>query len=215
LARRTAIIGDAQLEQDTSWSFNLRKDEEESTFRLVPKWIEGGGFLACGMGAKSDVQDWGLENWCRLLSSFSVEFPGAGLAIVGSADEHARGEIVGRLWHGPVANLSGSLAPRQSAAVLKRARLFAGHDSGPMHVAAAVQTPCVAIFSAHNLPGVWYPHGTGHRVIYHQTDCYGCGLLVCHDRAKACITSITVPEVLSELREAWLATTEVERTDPA
>jgi ADP-heptose:LPS heptosyltransferase len=97
-------------------------------------------------------------------------------------------------------NLCGLLAPRESAAVLSRARIFIGHDSGPMHLAAAVQTPCVAIFSARNKPRVWFPYGRQHRVVYHQTDCWGCGLETCTVERKKCLTSITVEEVAAEVR---------------
>ena len=85
---------------------------------------------------------------------------------------------------GPVVNLCGKLTPRESAAAFERARMFVGHDSGPMHLAAAVQTPCVAIFAARNIPRVWFPFGEQHRVVYHRVDCMGCGLETCVVRAE-------------------------------
>jgi ADP-heptose:LPS heptosyltransferase len=69
-----------------------------------------------------------------------------------------------------------------------------------MHIAAIVQTPLVAIFSARNLPGIWYPQGEQHCVIYHKVDCAGCGLEKCVVQKKKCITSITVDEVLEAVR---------------
>jgi ADP-heptose:LPS heptosyltransferase len=69
-----------------------------------------------------------------------------------------------------------------------------------MHLAAAVQTPCVAIFAARNKPRVWFPYGEQHRVIYHQTECWGCGLETCIVEKKRCLTSIAVEEVLGEVR---------------
>jgi heptosyltransferase-3 len=73
--------------------------------------------------------------------------------------------------------------------------VFIGHDSGPMHLASAVGTPCAAIFSARNLPGQWFPARPGHNVIYHKTDCFGCMLETCIAERKRCIMSITVDEV--------------------
>ena len=69
-----------------------------------------------------------------------------------------------------------------------------------MHLAAAVQTPCVAIFAARNRPRVWFPYGKRHRVLYHRTDCWGCGLETCIIEEKKCLTSITVDEVITEVR---------------
>lgn len=91
------------------------------------------------------------------------------------------------------------LTSRESAAVLKHATVFVGHDSGPMHLATSVGVPCVAIFSSRNKPGVWFPYGNNHQVLYHMSDCYGCGLDVCERYNKKCITSITPEEVTNAL----------------
>ena len=98
-------------------------------------------------------------------------------------------------WGGKAVNLCGKTSPRVSAGVFKHARFFVGHDSGPMHIAAGVGTPCVAIFPAKNMPGQWFPRGDDNRVIYHKTDCAGCALDVCIVQQKKCILSITVDEV--------------------
>src|SRR3990167_5361090 len=63
-------------------------------------------------------------------------------------------------------NLCGKLSVRETAAVIECAQLFIGHDSGPMHLASAVKTPSVAIFSRHAKPGCWYPLGQHHKVLY-------------------------------------------------
>ncbi len=97
-------------------------------------------------------------------------------------------------------NLCGRLTPRESAAAFRRAQIFIGHDSGPMHLAATVQTPCVAIFAARNKPRVWFPYGNHHRVVYHKTECAGCGLETCIVEKKRCLTSITVDEVVEQVR---------------
>ncbi|RLC87314.1 MAG: hypothetical protein DRI37_06285 [Chloroflexi bacterium] len=96
----------------------------------------------------------------------------------------------------PRLNLCGQLSPRETAAVLKKAELFIGHDSGSMHLSAAVKTPYVAIFSARNKPGKWYPFGNQHRILYHQVPCCGCNLVVCKQFDKICIRSITVSGVV-------------------
>jgi lipopolysaccharide heptosyltransferase III len=72
-----------------------------------------------------------------------------------------------------------------------------------MHLAAATGLPCVAIFSAHNKPGPWYPYGVGNRVIYHQVPCFDCGLEKCIRYAKRCIASITIDEVLQAATEQF------------
>ena len=75
-----------------------------------------------------------------------------------------------------------------------------------MHLAAAVETPCVAIFAARNIPRQWFPYGEGHRILYHAVDCMGCGLETCIEQRKRCLLSIGVAEVFREV-EAALANT--------
>ena len=77
------------------------------------------------------------------------------------------------------------------------AKLFVGHDSGPMHMAAAVGVPIVAIFSSRSLPGQWFPLTERSRTHYTVIDCMGCGRERCDDLRKACIERISVDEVFA------------------
>ena len=105
------------------------------------------------------------------------------MIFIGVQDEFERSQELLSFWKGPVLNLCGKLSVRQSAAVLSFATLFIGHDSGPMHLAAAVNIPCVAIFSRHAQPGCSFPFGE-HKIIY---------------PAEKSIVTITVNEVLQAI----------------
>jgi ADP-heptose:LPS heptosyltransferase len=64
-----------------------------------------------------------------------------------------------------------------------------------MHLAACAGVPCVIAFSARGLPGVWFPAGQQHRVVYHKVNCFGCNLETCIVENRKCLTSITVEEM--------------------
>jgi ADP-heptose:LPS heptosyltransferase len=203
LARNLAELGDAHLDDPASWDLRLTPAEHaRATQALVP--VAGRPIIAVSVGTKVQSKDWGRENWRALLARLAALYPDHGLALMGAAEESEPSEFAADGWRGvssgPVVNLCGLLTPRESAAALAQARVFVGHDSGPMHLAAAVQTPGVAIFSARNKPRVWFPYGRQHRVLYHQTDCWGCGLETCIVERKKCLTSITVEEVVAEVR---------------
>jgi ADP-heptose:LPS heptosyltransferase len=87
--------------------------------------------------------------------------------------------------------------------------MFVGHDSGPMHLAAAVGIPLVAIYSARALPRMWYPRGHKYQIIRHKTDCEDCKLEICIEQKKKCILSITVDEVMQAV------TTSIKNYHPA
>ncbi|MBV8062971.1 MAG: glycosyltransferase family 9 protein [Nevskia sp.] len=194
LARRLAALGDCAAAQPGSWSLVLSPAETARAAAVLAPLAQCRGILAASIGAKADVKDWGDGNWSGLLGELGRQLPGWGLVLLGAPVEHARSEALLPHWPGPRLNLCGAVSLRESAAVLQRADVYAGHDSGPMHLAAAVGTPCVAIFSARNPPGVWFPYGGSHRVLYKQTECFGCELDVCTQYGKRCILSIQVRE---------------------
>jgi ADP-heptose:LPS heptosyltransferase len=97
-------------------------------------------------------------------------------------------------------NLCGRLSPRETAAVLEYAAVFLGPDSGPMHLAACAGVPCVIALSARGLPGVWFPAGLKHRILYHKVNCYGCNLETCVAEARKCLTAISVNEMAAAVQ---------------
>jgi heptosyltransferase III len=203
LARNLAELGDANLNAPASWDLRLT-DAETARATEVLSATAGHPILAVSVGTKVQSKDWGRDNWRALLNRLAALYPDYALALCGAPEESEASEFAAAGWressHSPAVNLCGLLTPRESAAVFAQARVFVGHDSGPMHLAASVQTPCVAIFAARNKPRVWFPYGKQHRVLYHQTDCWGCGLETCIVQQKKCLTSITVNEVVAEVR---------------
>jgi heptosyltransferase III len=217
LARNLAELGDARLEDSGSWDLQLTPAEIAAARQaLAPAGLRP--ILAVSVGTKVQSKDWGRENWRALLARLAERHPGHALALCGAPEEADASDFAAQGWSsarpdhpgapqpGPVLNLCGQLTPRESAAVFADSRLFLGHDSGPMHLAAAVQTPCVAIFAARNKPRMWFPYGDQHRIVYHQVECWGCGLETCTIEQKRCITSITVDEVMTQVDQALAVT---------
>ncbi len=217
------ISDPGRLREAASWDLHLSAAEHERAEQAIDAGLGVGlgaeaaaalamEAVAVSVGTKVQAKDWGRENWRALLGRVAAEFPGRVLLLVGAAEESEASEFAAGGWRanggGPVVNLCGRLTPRESAAAMARARLFLGHDSGPMHLAAAVGTPVVAIFAARNIPRQWFPFGERHRVLYHRVECWGCGLETCMEQQKKCLMSITVDEVMeavrSRLRECTL-----------
>ena len=204
LVRCILSLGNVQLDDSNSWDLHLTAKEKSRAEKLLRDAGLNPRLIACSVGAKVDVKNWGATNWKNLINKLYQKYNNFSLMFIGAGNEFDESEDVSRSWPGKKINLCGKLSPRESAAALKYAAIFIGHDSGPMHLSAAVGTPCVAIFSARNKPGVWFPYGKHHKVIYHQTECFGCGLETCQDKGKKCIRSITVDEVLNAVRTVLL-----------
>ncbi len=86
------------------------------------------------------------------------------------------------------------------AATIARAKLFVGIDSAPMHIAAAVGTPVVALFGPSGEFN-WGPWRVAHRIVTSDVDpCRPCGLDGCGSgKVSECLVRIPVHAVLAAI----------------
>lgn len=99
-------------------------------------------------------------------------------------------------------NLCGVTGLRENLSVYRASHLFFGVDSGPMHMAAAVGVPVLALFGPTD-EWKWGPWGEGHTVITKRLSCYPCKPHKCSN--NDCMKQIAVAEVLDAV-EKKLAT---------
>lgn len=144
-------------------------------------------------GSKQAAKRWPLDRYAALGARLIRE-GGADVAIIGGPDEAAAAAFVARGWPlGHWTVLAGALSVLESAEALRRAALYVGNDTGAMHLAAAVGTPCVAIFAARE-PGVsWHPYGDAHVVLRRDdVPCANCYLTECTVERLRCLAAIDV-----------------------
>jgi len=212
LARTIAPLGQANPSDPANWDLKWTPAEISRADEFLTP-LGDQPFLVGGIGTKMQAKDWGAEKWQALIRRIATRFPGHSLVFVGAKDDIEISEQVGLGWQGMTLNLCGRLPPRETAAVLRRAQLFIGPDSGPMHLAASVGTPCAIVFSARGRPGTWYPFGVGHQVVYHKTDCFGCNLETCIAQRRKCLESIDVDEMFDAVVRAWQYGRQVRETE--
>ena len=180
LARSIKSLGPIDLDSQVSWSLHLTDREYRHANKML-QHISGDKYFVINMGGKDPRKDWGLKNWKCLISELYEFASSHALIVIGSNDEvDISGELL-KEWPNGGINLCGVLAPRETACILAGASFFIGHDSGPLHLAASVQVPCVGIYGDLNKPNQWHPYGTFHKVIHSMTG----------------IGAITVSEVVS------------------
>lgn len=200
LARRLNVLGPIDLEDENNWDLCLG-DQEIAAADVYLDRAQAAPILAISTGTKNQSNDWGIHNWEQLLTKLSGLLSGWKLVVIGAPDEITTAEKCINAWGHDAINLCGKTTPRVSAALLKNAALFIGHDSGPIHLAAAVGTPCVGIYSARNMPGQWFPKGKNNQLLYNLPECAGCGLEVCIVQQKKCILSIKADEVIQAVNK--------------
>ena len=201
LARRFAAIGKIDLNAEEAWRLHFTPEEENAANKII---VDSGietPFIAISTGTKHQTNNWEQHNWIELISLLGKRLQGWHLVIFGAAEEADDADLCVAAWGQHGVNLCGKTSPRVSAVLMQRASIFLGHDSGPMHLAASVGTPCVCVFSARHFPRQWYPRGVNNKIIYHKTDCAGCQKEICVTQQKRCILSISPYEVYNAVVE--------------
>jgi heptosyltransferase-2 len=133
----------------------------------------------------------------------------ADVLIFGTPEEKPLAEaIAAGMKHTP-AIAAGGTSLRQLLALLARCRLVVTNDSGPMHLAAALGVPLVAIFGSTDARATG-PVGTRVRLVKRRVECSPCGRRECPIDFR-CMRHIAVEEVFRatlELVKRWNITHE-------
>ncbi|MGE4506360.1 MAG: glycosyltransferase family 9 protein [Desulfovibrionaceae bacterium] len=151
----------------------------------------GAGVVALHPYATHPNKAWPREHWAALASALSQA--GVRWFVVG------RGEAP--LLPGDPRDLTGRTSLRETCALLRAADALVTGDSGPMHLAAGVGTPVVALFGPTHRAWGFAPQGPADVVLERAMDCRPCslhGARPCPGE-HACLAAITPGEVLEAL----------------
>ena len=151
-------------------------------------------FVAIAPGAKRPTNRWPLDRFVQVGRHLVCERFRV-LVIGGASDlEDCRAVTVG--YRPGALNLAGQLSILESCELLKRCDLLICNDSGVQHLAAAVGTRCLSIFSFWQPRAKWWPYGSQHTVLNKWVECHTCFLDRCpYD--NRCIKLIQAHEVIA------------------
>jgi heptosyltransferase-2 len=124
---------------------------------------------------------------------------GARVAIVGGASERGLGDAIAGQLEAPSRVLCGETSLSDLVGVLKQMRLLLTNDSGPMHLAAAVGTPLVAVFGSTDWAET-APISARARVVREEAECAPCLLRECPIDHR-CMTRVGVDRVAAAAQE--------------
>ncbi|MCW8922513.1 MAG: glycosyltransferase family 9 protein [Gammaproteobacteria bacterium] len=156
-------------------------------------------FLVIGPGSKMPAKQWPCEYFEDLGNRILSEYPDLQLIILGGKEDSFMGDSLCDVWGERSHNLAGKLSIYGSAAILEQSEIYIGNDTGTMHLAAMAGVPCLAIFSARDYPGKWYPYGAHNTVLRRSVECEICMLQVCEYNNK-CLKNIKSGEVFDVTR---------------
>ena len=144
-------------------------------------------------GAGWKLREWMPERFAsigdRLVQHFNAQ-----VIVFGGPKETELVNTVTSLMNAPAIPFAGTLQIRQLAASIEKCDLFLTNDTGPMHIAAAVGTPTVALFGPGNHIR-FQPLGDSHTTIRHDVPCNPCKQFTEKCKDNICMKKITVDEV--------------------
>jgi lipopolysaccharide heptosyltransferase III len=155
-------------------------------------------------GAAFATRRWAIENFARLARWLAAEWKLAPVVLLGPRERELAAEA--RQVFRATAIIVEQLELRLTIALISRARLFIGQDTGPTHLAAATGRPVVDIFGS-SRPEYWRPWATPSRVVLNEFPCRPCRGDRCYafDEPR-CILSVTLEQVQQACRELLMET---------
>jgi 3-deoxy-D-manno-octulosonic-acid transferase/heptosyltransferase-1 len=154
-----------------------------------------GRFVAVNPVAFWETKLWEDKKFADLCDRIRREL---GIGVILTGDEDGPLDRVRALMKTEAVNLGGKTTLRELAFLYSEAALVITTDTGPMHLAAAVGTPVVALFGPTD-PARTGPYGPGHRIIRSGLDCMPCFRKQCE--TKSCMKEIAVEEVFAATKE--------------
>lgn len=174
------------------------------TRQLRQHALPAGGFIHIHPTSRWLFKCWAEDKMRALITRLQAMGYLIAVTAAPAAEEMAMIQrIIAPLPQPPI-NLAGQLRLKQLAALSARARLFIGVDSAPMHIAAAMQTPTVALFGPSG-DQEWGPWRVPSRIITADVSCRPCGNDGCGGgKVSECLQSLSVDTVL-DAAQALLA----------
>ena len=168
-------------------------------------WLHAGRFgaeaplLAVHLGAGTSAKRWPSAHWNALLARFLDD--GWRVVVVGGPED--ADAALALVPHPDLRDWTGRLTVTETTALLERADLFIGADSGPSHLAASAGIASVVLFSGTNRSRQWRPWSRRSLVLRHDVACRPCHQKVCPLADHPCMTGLQPDRVYRAAQRWW------------
>jgi ADP-heptose:LPS heptosyltransferase len=189
-------------DRGTRLEFPLLPADHREAASLLSQLSSGGRpWIGIHPGARPSARRW-LPSYFAAVGDALADRYGAQLVVTGGpGEERIVADVVRRMRCRPL-NLAGATSLGGLAAIIARLDLFISNDTGPAHLAVALDTPSVTIFGPAD-PDRWAPlHRQRHPVVRRAVACSPCGYVDCPIDHR-CLRLIE-PEVVLETAESLL-----------
>jgi len=175
-------------------------DSEKVDELLSQKRLKNAGKLV----AINPVAKWGTKLWPyhkfaqladRLMDQYDAE-----IIFTGSRKDRLVTKRIISAMKGRAVNIAGKTTLKMLAGLYAKADIVVSTDTGPMHLAASVGTPVVALFGP-TAPWRTGPFGSGHQIVKVELECAPCFKRSCE--TIDCMHQISVAQVLDAVSKVF------------
>jgi len=170
-----------------------REAVDEGKKIIAANELIGKPLIAFNIGTSGSNKPWAVDKFIELIRLVSDKYQTKIVLLGGPKEEALVREAAPKLKDKAV-NLVG-LSLENFIGLLSQMQLYVANDTGPTHIAAALQIPSVILYtSKYQKPGRWAPWANRHKIIKVISDCpYPCNPPIC--QRAICTTEIGTEEV--------------------
>ncbi len=158
-------------------------------------------WIALQPGTRWPTKCWPAEHFAELVRQLAKKFPDTRFAVLGTAEDQSLGEMISRGAPERCLNLCGQTSLLEMVEWLRRCELMVTNDTGPMHVAAALGKPLVALFGPTE-PRRTGPYGHLDSVLRLDLPCSPCFKSHCtYEKPNECLKAISPGTVFERVQQ--------------
>lgn len=194
-----ATAAGAPFHREPQFRFKIQEQDQTAVQDLLRSRGIGKdqSWIAMHVSARWETKRWPLESFAAVADRLTKEGLGP-IVVMGSVNERHEVEHLKALAKSSLVDVAGAVPLGCLPAFLSEAAAMVTNDSGPMHIAAAVGTPVVALFGPTS-PIRTGPYGNRHSVLTHEVPCRPCFSRACrNEEPLACLKGIELEKVVQE-----------------
>lgn len=190
-----------RLDVPVHGNFTWLPERPETWSSVQKKWpVHRAKWILFHPGARWPTKRWPVEYYQKLLKLVSAAYADIDVAVLGTRQEAALGSAIARTNPQRCLDLTGRTSLPEMIEWIRRSELLICNDTGPMHIAAALRKPVLALF------GPTEPRRTGpyqqiDQVMRVDLPCAPCLRSSCSNPERLkCLLDITPADVFATLQ---------------
>lgn len=195
-----ATVG-ATCRHGTRLSFATREADRRNLHEILRAHglAASGGWIVVHCGASAASRRYSPTHYARVISL--LKSCGLPILLTGTADERSltQGVLAQCTSRSHVIDLAGQLSLGELACLIQDAGLLICNNTGPAHIAAAVQTPLIDLYALTNPQHS--PWQVPHRLLYRDVPCRNCYSSRCKKGTNACLEGVPPEDVVAAALE--------------